>query len=127
MWRCEKKWSNLSEKSLEDKNMKRVLILTQPLRCNYGGLLQAFALQKIVKNLGFAAVTNSKLLRAKRKITIKKIWNFCLKKTKRVVKTILGYNIMTQKQFKIISQNTQKFIDTYIETESIEKLSTNIR
>lgn len=39
--------------------MKKVLILTQPLRTNYGGLLQAFALQKVVKDLGFEVLTDN--------------------------------------------------------------------
>lgn len=39
--------------------MKKVLILTQPLRTNYGGLLQAFALQNVVKELGFEVFTDN--------------------------------------------------------------------
>lgn len=39
--------------------MKKVLILTQPLRTNYGGLLQAYALQKVVKDLGFEVFTDN--------------------------------------------------------------------
>lgn len=36
----------------------KIIIVTQPLRANYGGLLQAFALQKICKNLGHDASTD---------------------------------------------------------------------
>lgn len=39
--------------------MKKVLILTQPLRTNYGGLLQAYALQKVVKDSGFEVFTDN--------------------------------------------------------------------
>lgn len=35
----------------------QVLILTHPLRYNYGGILQAFALQKALRKCGFRAVT----------------------------------------------------------------------
>ena len=70
--------------------MKHILILTQPLHINYGGLLQAFALQKTVKNLGFEAATNSVLLNGKQKITVKRIWKFCINKAKTVAKVILG-------------------------------------
>lgn len=42
-----------ANRSLSLKSMKRVLILSQHLHNNYGGLLQAFALQKVVKELGF--------------------------------------------------------------------------
>lgn len=103
--------------------MKRVLILSQPLHYNYGGLLQAFALQQIVKSLGFKVVTNAKILKPKRRITLKKVYNFCLRKAKGVAKVILGYNRMTPRKFIFISKNTQKFVDKYIDTEKIEKLS----
>ncbi len=103
--------------------MKRVLILSQPLNNNYGGLLQAFALQKIVKEIGFEVVTNSKLLKPIRRISIKKVYNFCLRKAKGVAKVILGYNRMTPQKFKLISQNTQKFIEKFINTESIETIT----
>ena len=36
----------------------RILILTQPLRNNYGGLLQAYALQQILKSMGHDVVTD---------------------------------------------------------------------
>ena len=35
----------------------RVAILTQPLSCNYGGILQNYALQKVLKNLGHLPTT----------------------------------------------------------------------
>lgn len=37
--------------------MKKIGILTQPLHNNYGGLLQAFALQKYLRKLGHDAIT----------------------------------------------------------------------
>ena len=36
----------------------RILILTQPLRNNYGGLLQAYALQQVLKSMGHDVVTD---------------------------------------------------------------------
>ncbi|MDR0421998.1 MAG: polysaccharide pyruvyl transferase family protein [Proteiniphilum sp.] len=38
----------------------KILILTQPLRNNYGGILQAYALQTVLKKMGHEAVTDSK-------------------------------------------------------------------
>lgn len=35
----------------------KIAILTQPLKSNYGGMLQAFALQKVIKRLGHEVVT----------------------------------------------------------------------
>ena len=103
--------------------MKRLLILSQPLHCNYGGLLQAFALQRVVKEFGFEVVTNNVLLKSKRRITIKNLYNFCIRKAKGVAKVLLGYNRMTPQKFKTISINTQKFIDRFIKAESIETMT----
>lgn len=38
---------------------REVLITTLPLNANYGGILQAYALQRIVRDLGFRAVTDT--------------------------------------------------------------------
>lgn len=106
--------------------MKRVLILSQPLSCNYGCLLQAFALQKIVKSFGFEVVTNSTKLKVKHYCTTKNVLGFCYRKAKLIAKKIMGYDVMTPQKFKTISQNTQKFIDKYIENQHIETLSEDI-
>ncbi|MBR2200606.1 MAG: polysaccharide pyruvyl transferase family protein [Bacteroidales bacterium] len=101
--------------------MKRVLILTHALHNNYGGLLQAFALQKTVKKLGFHAVTNDCYVKRKRNI-----FKTCLNLAKRIVKMLLGYSLLTKEKQKTISQNTQKFIDKFIETQHIENLTDDI-
>lgn len=101
--------------------MKRVLILTHALHNNYGGLLQAFALQKTVKKLGFQVVTNNCYLKRKRSVC-----KMCLNLAKRIVKMLLGYSLLTKEKQKTISQNTQKFIDKFIETQHIENLTDDI-
>ena len=103
--------------------MKRILILSQHLHYNYGGLLQTFALQRIVKNLGFEVATNAVLLKSKRIITVKDFFIFCLRQAKNVAKAILGYNRMTPQKIKFMSQKTQEFIDKYINTESIDAIT----
>lgn len=103
--------------------MKRVLILSQPLYNNYGGLLQAFALQKVVKSLGFDVITNNVKLEEKQKFSVTEFYNFCLRKAKDIAKVILGYNRLTPQKFKIISQNTQKFIAKFINTENVENIT----
>lgn len=103
--------------------MKRVLILSQPLHNNYGGLLQAFALQKVVKNLGFEVITNNVMLRAKQKITVKRVVRFGINLAKRIVKTILRYKTLTPQQYKIVAQNTGRFVNKYIDNQHIEYLS----
>ncbi|MBQ9213577.1 MAG: polysaccharide pyruvyl transferase family protein [Bacteroidales bacterium] len=102
--------------------MKRVLILSQPLHNNYGGLLQAFALQKVVKSLGFDVVTNKTILKPNSEITFKKIIAFCYNKAKNISKKILRYKTATSQNTQVISQNTRKFIDN----QHIENLSDKI-
>lgn len=106
--------------------MKRVLILSQPLHNNYGGLLQAFALQKVVKSLGFDVVTNKAKLKPNREITFKKIIVFCYNKAKNIAKKILRYKTATSQNTQVISQNTKKFIDKFIDNQHIENLSDEI-
>lgn len=43
--------------------MSKIAILTQPLKYNYGGILQAFALQKIVNDLGHEVTTIDRQVR----------------------------------------------------------------
>ena len=102
--------------------MKRVLILSQPLHNNYGGLLQAFALQKVVKSLGFDVVTNKTILKPNREITFKKIIVFCYNKAKNIAKK----KSITPQISQVISQNTRKFIDKFIDNQHIENLSDEI-
>ena len=39
----------------------KIGILTQPLGENYGGILQAYALQKVLRNLGHQAWTEDRI------------------------------------------------------------------
>lgn len=41
------------------KKKDKILIITQPLRTNYGGILQAYALQKVIGDLGFEVQTDN--------------------------------------------------------------------
>lgn len=42
-----------------DPMSRKVLITTLPLNANYGGILQAYALQRVVRDLGFRPVTDT--------------------------------------------------------------------
>ena len=101
--------------------MKRVLILSQPLHNNYGGLLQAFALQKVIRDLGYDAVTNAD--RLVRGITIKRV---LVRTIKNAVKWVLGYNVITEGKKSVISTNTQRFVKKHIQTESIKVLNDEV-
>ncbi|MCF0210529.1 MAG: polysaccharide pyruvyl transferase family protein [Bacteroidales bacterium] len=88
--------------------MKRVIILTQPLRNNYGGLLQAYALQKVVKDLGYDVTTDSA-----------KKWDrkdsFRFRKRLFIAQCIYpwvkGIKPVKYKEYKLIAQHTSKFVE----------------
>lgn len=98
--------------------MKKAIILTHPLQLNYGGLLQAFALQKVVERMGVDVVTDKNACQrysGNGKFT---------KYAKNVVKTVLnlfGKRYVTISQLKTISQNTDRFIRNYIKTTDFFK------
>ena len=101
----------------------KIGILTQPLYTNYGGLLQAFALQMVLKQMGHEVLTIDKRLREeslfKKICSITKRFGFrifCCKHTLiRVWPTI--------KEQNLIAQNTNRFISENIRiTERIDSL-----
>ena len=81
-------------------------IFTQPLHNNYGGLLQCFALQTVLKRMGHDAVVVRRDY-AKPKDSLKsRIKNF--------IKFCLGYN----SKYKRIGQYTQYFVNKYIQPQT---------
>jgi hypothetical protein len=94
----------------------KIGILTQPLHNNYGGILQAYALQKVLKDMGHEVWTVDIPFR-KTPIYIK-----ILSIIKRIlIKYVLGKKTVvrtwpTKKEEQIISQNTRKFINDYIKS-----------
>lgn len=98
----------------------KIGIITQPLKNNYGGLLQNFALQFVLKRMGNEVIT---LDQNTHKHTRAQIYKWFLIG---LIKNILGHNIplpryVTEEDNKIISKNTSKFIDKYIaHTEKLE-------
>lgn len=95
----------------------KIAILTLPLHTNYGGILQAYALQTILERVGHEVIVLGKNNHAQLPL-----WKMPLSYSKRVVKKyVLGnkdvrvfHEQWLNKTFPIISQNTQKFIDKYI-------------
>lgn len=95
--------------------MKKIGILTQPLLNNYGGLLQNYALQQVLKQLGYEPETIDHGVR-------KQPWlnnQFC--KIKKSIARWLhpGQHTpepyqLTEKELRIISQNNNHFIDRNI-------------
>lgn len=95
----------------------RIAILTLPLHTNYGGILQAYALQTVLERMGHEVVVIDKPYG-----WILPLWKRPLIYTKRIIqKFLLGKKDITilaeriQKQnYPVISQYTQPFIDKYI-------------
>ena len=99
--------------------------MTQPLHNNYGGLLQAYALQKVVKSFGFEVATNRIKLQDNKK-NIRRILSFVKSKIKNIVYKILPKKNVSVDVWKIISRNTSQFVDKYIHTEITDRLSRKI-
>ena len=88
----------------------RICILTQPLCANYGGLLQAYALQTVLKRMGHNVMTED---RRCSKLTGKKAWE---SQIKRLLGPIRKRYYPSQKDLIRIRQNTDRFIREHITT-----------
>lgn len=100
--------------------MKRVLILTQPLRTNYGGLLQAFALQKVVRDMGYDVQTDNPYY-LRKKTFKEKVKDILARFVYGVLKGDKKYKPLLKKELKrkdyeIVAQNTLPFIEKNIQT-----------
>jgi|LSQX01.3.fsa_nt_gb hypothetical protein len=88
----------------------KIGILTQPLHNNYGGILQAYALQKVLKDMGHEVIIINR--QSKKVSTFRKYGS--------VVKSILigrtiAQNVLLNESFKEeISRETRKFREKYI-------------
>lgn len=95
----------------------KIAILTLPLHTNYGGILQAYALQTVLERMG-----NEVIVLGKNNHAQLPLWKMPLSYSKRILKKyVLGkkdsrvfHEQWYNKTYPIISQNTQKFIDKYI-------------
>lgn len=102
----------------------RIGILTLPLHTNYGGILQAYALQTVLERMGHEVMVIDK----KRAYRLP-IWKAPFVYAKRILKNICGENIpvfFEQKLLKekpVIRQNTDKFIKRYIHLLSVDDYS----
>lgn len=98
----------------------KIAILTQPLKKNYGGILQAYALQKKLRALGHDAITID------RWPNTPSIIDHGLNTVKNLISKLLYRNrpnTFTDEQLNIIFQNTSEFINNNIVLS--EKICTN--
>jgi hypothetical protein len=94
----------------------KILILTQPLHNNYGGILQAYALQTVLKRMGHDVVTDSKpykntsIVRRIAGVCKRIIFKYVLKKD---IGTSVFFPFLT---FKIFNRHILRFIKENIST-----------
>lgn len=104
----------------------RIGILTLPLHTNYGGILQAYALQTVLERMGHEVILIEKRIPLKLPV-----WKMPFSYAKRFIKKFIlhknGIYVFYEKRFNeiypIISQYTQQFIDSYISYIDIKSFS----
>ena len=100
----------------------RIGILTLPLHTNYGGILQAYALQTVLERMGHEVV----VFDTPNKCPLPPFKDIPKCLLKRIVKKLLGRNqkifyeyYQNNKVIPVVSQNTQRFINAYIHRKEI--------
>lgn len=94
----------------------KIGILTLPLHTNYGGILQAYALQTVLERMGHEVILFNKERRPlpnrfilSLKIIKRGLQKYILRKNINILKEIREHNA-----YMVLSKNTQVFIDKYI-------------
>lgn len=88
----------------------RICILTQPLKTNYGGLLQAYALQTVLRSMGHVVITED---RHENKKTLQQLLKYKIRVALGLFQHIY---YPSAKDYSIISQKTGCFKRKYITT-----------
>lgn len=96
----------------------KIGILTQPLKTNYGGILQNYALQTVLKRMGHEVWTIDRQIELPWFIKVgSMVKRFFLKLFNRNLKVRIWIN---KKEFSIITQNTRQFVNNHIQiTEKV--------
>lgn len=112
-----------TNEKINKKEYMRIGILTLPLHTNYGGILQAYALQTVLERMGHEVVVFDKILPE----PSLPLWKCPFVYSKRLINKLLGRkdNIVFLEQYvskikPIIQQNTNKFIKIYIHRVSFK-------
>lgn len=88
----------------------KICILTQPLHTNYGGLLQAYALQTVLKRMGHDVLTEDRKY-------INRVTFIDMVKRINVIRILFGKKKIyspTDEVLRVISKNTESFIKKHI-------------
>lgn len=102
----------------------KIGIITQPLRYNYGGILQNYALQVVLKKYDHDVVTldgNVKYKKTLKNCIIKPLKDLIHSNIDNDGKLFHLFRLTTTEQ--ILSQNTRKFINKYIKVRKLHHLS----
>lgn len=104
----------------------RIGILTLPSHANYGGILQTYALQTVLENLGHNVIVFHKNVDGVRKISAK-VYPFVLLK-RFLRKCFINHSVIVlleskrRREASIITRNTDGFITKYIHTNQVTAL-----
>lgn len=103
----------------------KIGILTLPLHTNYGGILQAYALQTILERMGHQVC----LVERRPRPTRLPLWKMPYSYGKRILKNLTGhpypifYEQKKDRETRLIRQNTDKFIARYIKRRVVNEFS----
>lgn len=111
--------------SNEVQNDMKIGILTLALHVNYGGILQAYALQTVLERMGHEVrVVNSRWLDIMYRRPA--LWRLPLCYAKRIVKKIfidhskaINREGQLRREYRFVSQHTQSFIDKYVHSHYV--------
>ena len=88
----------------------KILILTQPLQVNYGGLLQAYALQQVLKRMGHEVWTERRMASVRKS-------PFDVLKRQNIVRRMVGKRPVyypTREEWAAIARHMEAFVEQYI-------------
>lgn len=99
--------------------MKKIAILTQPLISNYGGILQDFALQRVLKNKNYDVVTIDRRYNgvSKSRLLLSNIKNTVINKLQ-----LGSKRNFTSSDINYITKNPRSFISKYITLSEVVDL-----
>ncbi len=102
----------------------KIGIVTHNIHHGYGGTLQAFALQTVLRRLGHEPITLRSLTSYTKEPIIRSFDN----KLRRVVKLLIGRDVsITHKQHEYVCQESEKFVKKYINVTSLNRTKDDFR
>lgn len=120
--------------TLQKKDIMKIGILTLPLHTNYGGILQAYALQEVLRRLGHEVNVINKDRTPERysfyqnfKINVYQLLSHVVRGKRYTFRDLNKIESENSKSFYYKTQNTRKFIEKYIKTIDVHSYSEDIQ